>query len=32
MALVEMRGADQIQSTVGMRLFTHLRVQIVSST
>ncbi|KAJ5610632.1 hypothetical protein N7510_007351 [Penicillium lagena] len=29
MTLVEMRGAEQIQKTVGMRLFTHLRVQIV---
>ncbi|CAI7628229.1 unnamed protein product [Penicillium discolor] len=31
MTLVEMRGAEQIRRTVGMRLFTHLRVQIITS-
>ncbi|QRD86814.1 hypothetical protein F9C07_2202260 [Aspergillus flavus] len=30
-ALIEMRGAEQIKWIVGMRMFTHLRVQIVST-
>ncbi|KAE8409224.1 hypothetical protein BDV37DRAFT_293823 [Aspergillus pseudonomiae] len=30
-ALIEMRGAEQIKWIVGMRMFTHLRVQIIAS-
>ncbi|KAE8140103.1 hypothetical protein BDV38DRAFT_36597 [Aspergillus pseudotamarii] len=29
--LIEMRGAEQIKWIVGMRMFTHLRVQIIAS-
>ncbi|KAF7596132.1 hypothetical protein BBP40_003394 [Aspergillus hancockii] len=30
-ALIELRGAEQIREVIGMRMFTHLRVQIISS-
>lgn len=31
-ALLEMRGTDQLKSETGLRLFLHLRYQVVGTT